>query len=67
MFLSEPFGHCGGCVSYSADAEDMSADVGPAGMYLGLVSSVPMASPFRAQNANAVPCCPNRTWQCVSL
>lgn len=53
-FLSEPFEHCGGFVSCSADADGMNADVDPAGMYLGLVSPVPMASPVRAQNANTV-------------
>lgn len=39
----------------SVDAKDMSADMGPAGMYLGLVSPAPIASPFRAQNGTH--CC----------
>lgn len=34
----------------SVDAKDMSADMGPVGMYLGLVSPVSFASSFRAQN-----------------
>lgn len=46
--FSQPFGTVVVGIWYSVDAKDMSTGMGPAGLYLGLVSPVPVAFPFRA-------------------
>lgn len=54
MFFLNHFGAVVVGIWCSVDAEDMNAGIGPAGMYLGVVSPVSTASPFPAQNGT---CC----------